>query len=273
MRNESLHYALLKATSLLAPGDQRAEWLQWWRSELWYISPHEATLFCLGAFRDALWLRRNSSTLASSSRILIDSPFCCVALLGALSAASIWITAHLEKLLPFPDAHGTSAIAGIAEILFLYMVLAATAFLICDSPGNRRPMPRPSTLRSWFFLILKIGLVLPVLQCTLIAVVVVNVPFLSVGFYAGCVLLFRWVFSDQRRRCSVCLRLLTDPIRIGTPSRTFLQWYGAESMCARGHGFLHAPEIPFTYCGNHYWLNLDDSWKGLFSKSAGLREQ
>ncbi len=47
------------------------------------------------------------------------------------------------------------------------------------------------------------------------------------------------MITDQQRRCPVCLRLLTNPVRIGTPSRTFLEWYGAESTCSRGHGLLH----------------------------------
>jgi len=36
------------------------------------------------------------------------------------------------------------------------------------------------------------------------------------------------------RRCPVSLHALTSPARIGTPSQTFLEWYGDESMCSRG---------------------------------------
>jgi hypothetical protein len=68
---------------------------------------------------------------------------------------------------------------------------------------------------------------------------------------------------DQRRRCPVCLRTLTDPVRIGSPSQTFLDWYGGESMCSRGHGLLQVSEISNSCSGNE-WLNLDPSWSGLF---------
>ena len=65
MTSEWLHCSILRAASLLAPSDQRDEWLNDWRSELWYIPRQGATQFCLGAFRDALWLRRNNASIWS----------------------------------------------------------------------------------------------------------------------------------------------------------------------------------------------------------------
>jgi len=268
MTNKWLQTAAIHVASLLAPSEERAEWLEWWCSDLSYVSPHEATRFCLGAFRDALWLRRNRSSLVKRTRRRLQSPFGCLAALSTLSGLSVFAANRLERTLPLPGADGTSGVASVCDILFLYLVLAATAFIIRDSPGNPRGMPRPNTVRSWIFLAVKIGLVLPILQCFLIAVAVLDLPFLSLGFYAGCVLVFRWIFIDQRRRCPVCLRLLTEPIRIGTASETFLQWYGAESMCARGHGLLHAPGISASYSREHDWIDLDDSWRALHSESA-----
>ncbi len=66
MKSEWLQHIILHVASLLAPSDQRAEWLEEWRSELWYVPRRGATRFCLGAFRDALWLRRNNLRLAKS---------------------------------------------------------------------------------------------------------------------------------------------------------------------------------------------------------------
>ena len=77
---------------------------------------------------------------------------------------------------------------------------------------------------------------------------------------------------DQRRRCPVCLRLLTEPVRIGSASQTFLEWYGVESTCSRGHGLLQISEVPASYSGKPEWLALDDSWKSLFSGTAGVRQ-
>jgi hypothetical protein len=79
----------------------------------------------------------------------------------------------------------------------------------------------------------------------------------------------RWVVMDQRRRCPVCLRLLTNPVRIGSASQTFLEWYGTESTCSRGHGLLHVPEISASYNSTEQWLRLDASWDDLFSQARG----
>jgi hypothetical protein len=80
----------------------------------------------------------------------------------------------------------------------------------------------------------------------------------------GYILAFRWAIIDQRLRCPVCLRLLTNPIRIGQPSQTFLSWYGIELMCVRGHGLLHVPEFRTSCYSTQRWLYLDPSWNSLF---------
>jgi hypothetical protein len=74
---------------------------------------------------------------------------------------------------------------------------------------------------------------------------------------------FRWILIDQRRRCPVCLRVLTNPTTIGEPSRTLLEWYGTELICTKGHGLLHVPEIRNSY-SEQRWLRLDSSWSSLF---------
>ena len=78
-------------------------------------------------------------------------------------------------------------------------------------------------------------------------------------------------WTDQRRRCPVCLRLLTDPVRIGSASQTFLEWYGAESTCSRGHGLLQVSEMPASYAAKPEWLALGDSWNDLFPEAAGAQ--
>lgn len=68
-----MHLGLLWSASLLVPRWKRAEWSQEWRTELWYVlqewpsetslrsrSVREATAFCMGAYMDAIWLRRRS---------------------------------------------------------------------------------------------------------------------------------------------------------------------------------------------------------------------
>ena len=85
MKTEWLQHTILRAASLLAPGDQRAEWVKEWRSELWYIPRRQAMRFSLGAFRDALWLRRNNLSPATRPGIRLESPS--VVLLSVHTAA------------------------------------------------------------------------------------------------------------------------------------------------------------------------------------------
>ena len=47
-------------------------------------------LFSLGAFRDALWLKRNNRSPAPRPRIHLESPLRCLALLSTLAAVSIF---------------------------------------------------------------------------------------------------------------------------------------------------------------------------------------
>src|SRR5438067_1144257 len=105
MKTEWLQHTVLRAASLLAPGDQRAEWVKEWRSELWYIPQRQAMRFSLGAFRDALWLRRNNLSPATRPRIRLESPLRCLAFLSTLAAVSIFTVIclpapHLEPSYP-----------------------------------------------------------------------------------------------------------------------------------------------------------------------------
>jgi len=70
--------------------------------------------------------------------------------------------------------------------------------------------------------------------------------------------------TDQRKRCPVCLRFLSDPARIGWSSQTFLEWYGSEFLCENGHGLLHVFEISSSCYSEQRWLYLDQSWAALF---------
>jgi hypothetical protein len=58
----------------------------------------------------------------------------------------------------------------------------------------------------------------------------------------------------------VCLHLLSHPVRIGEASHTFLDWYGTEFVCARGHGLLHVGEVRTSCYAPQRWLYLDPSW-------------
>jgi hypothetical protein len=149
------------------------------------------------------------------------------------------------------------------------LVLAPTRLAMGRPAANRHPLPWPGRIGHriyrGIFLLLKFLLLQPILLCGFVLLVRCgsSVPMSPAIFFTSWILVLRWMLLDQRRRCPVCLRLLTDPIRIGSPSRTFLEWYGGESMCSRGHGLLQVSEISNSCSGNE-WLNLDHSWRGLF---------
>jgi hypothetical protein len=280
MKSERPQYATLRAASLLVPGDQRAEWLEGWRSELWYIPRRRATRFCLGAFRDALWLRRNNPCPVERSPIHLESPLHCLAFLAAVAAVSLVIAV----LLPVPQrgpwpSHlkAGDLLAGCLSMLsFSCVFLPVTRLVMGGARAARPPMPWPGRLRRGIFLALKIALVQPIMFCGLVILIVIG-PLVPVapqfGVFALWTLTLRWVLIDQRRRCPVCLRLLTNPVRIGAPSQTFLEWYGAESLCSRGHGLLQVSEMSSSYSRNSEWLSLDASWGRFSSEAAGARQR
>lgn len=92
---DRLHVGMLRGAALLAPSPQRAEWLAEWRAELWYVE-HGTTVFCLGAFRDALWLRRNQAAPNGCSTFGLESPLRCLVLLVAVAAVSVFFALRLS---------------------------------------------------------------------------------------------------------------------------------------------------------------------------------
>jgi hypothetical protein len=265
MKSQWLQSIILRTASLLAPGDQRTEWLTGWRSELWYIPRRGSTVFCLGAFRDALWVRRNSPSPGKH----LESPLSCLAFLAILAAVSLFIAVRL----PAPDTMTRSSHLGLRDLpqgcvaMLLLSALALPVIRLAMGPhASRYPLPWRSRLRRGIFLALKIALIQPMMLGGFVAVCAM--PIANMPFSVCWILAIRWALIDQRDRCPVCLRLLTTPVRIGSASQTFLEWYGAESTCSRGHGLLHTWEMPASYSGKPEWLALDDSWKSLFC-SAG----
>ncbi len=432
--SKRLHLALLRGAAVLVRAPEREEWLAEWRAELWYVGPTRRTAFCLGAFRDAFWLRRHSS----SPPVYLQSPWHCLGVLAALAAVSVFFAVRLpqvrEALFPpsYPDAARLATIAsisvddyrrlpgGASDFAFyrpvwadippvrpsrgelalalasrnLFEVLAipvpsavdppaaaliltraawrdyfrsdpqivgrrltlagrqaqvtavisdwawflpgrADAWLLVDErsfttqdtgyvlarmsastgrisvfnaeggvdrftcapvsepkplfafllamavtgvvlpavtsmslgeyPANRHALSHATKMRRWIFLAVKMALVLPIVLFGSVDVFsLIAVGLQAHGLIVSSVIGFRWVLIDQRRRCPVCLRVLSNPTTIGQASRTLLEWYGTELVCARGHGLLHVPEIRNSY-SEQRWLHLDSSWSSLFS--------
>lgn len=104
-----VHLGMLRGASFLVPRIQRAEWRREWNSELWHVrrscapdrgmswkAERELTSFCLGAFQDALCLRRHGAKAQKPSTAMQGSATHCMLVLGALLAAAY----SLALLLP-----------------------------------------------------------------------------------------------------------------------------------------------------------------------------
>lgn len=262
-----MHLTILRAAALLTPSGQRAEWLSEWRSELWYFRQSRGTTgvtaFCLGAFKDALWLRQNAPRPAGNRTSPVESPAKCVSVLALLGAASLLFAirapyAHIEGEPPLGEL---LMLLNLHALLISFLVLPAiTSLRLGEYPVSGHSPPLATTLRRWFFFAIKIALIIQILSCTAVSLKSIQ-PYVWAVYLAA----FRWALIDQRQRCPVCLRLLTNPTRIGGASQTFLEWYGVELMCARGHGLLYVPEIATSCYSTQRWLYLDPSWSGLFS--------
>ncbi len=271
MNGAWLRYTTLRIASLLVPSYQRARWMVEWRSELWYVPPCRATIFCMGAFRDAFWMRRSHSVHVKRTRIRLESPLSCVALLGH--------TRGVEHLVRISHASAAPGAGRALESTRLgrdmhrsadaCLLLLPAALWVWRPPASRYSVSWSSKLRRGIFLVVKIALLQSMVLCgSLVQILLGPLGRLTViAGAAAAVLALRWVIIDQQRRCPMCLRLLTSPIIIGTPSRTFLEWYGTEWTCPHGHGLLHTSEISSSY-SRPQWLGLDDSWSGLFTHGA-----
>ncbi|HXB69160.1 MAG TPA: hypothetical protein VNY05_13000 [Candidatus Acidoferrales bacterium] len=163
-------------------------------------------------------------------------------------------------------AKGDLILAYLPMALFSLLILSATTPLaLGEYPANHYSPPGVMRLRRWVFLVIKIALLLTIICCgSLDLASIVSVNFYPTGWLAGLILGLRWALIDQRQRCPVCLRMLGNPTRIGGPSRTLLEWYGTELICAQGHGLLYVPEIPTSCCSTQRWQYLDPSWSSLF---------
>ena len=187
------------------------------------------------------------------------------------------------------DCISVTHLLGQPFSVFLFALLlaslalpATTALPLGDYPLRHRRPPGTIDARRWIFLAAKFSLVLVIVDlCStglafgLAASDQIRALYIQLATAFPALLFgFRWILQDQRRRCPECLRLLSNPARVGQASCNFLSWNGTELFCARGHGFLHIPELPTSWFSTQRWLCLDPSWLCLFpetrSPSPGL---
>lgn len=251
----SVYNIVFRAASVLVPSDMRSDWLAEWQAELWHVQCSETRFktfcFALGTVQDAFWLQQNNSFPLLRKPIWMASPWWCISLLAILSAVSASVFHPLDALLKLPThlwwAH-------LCLLLVAVGLLPATIPLYLGEFQTTRA-------RRWIFLAIKIVLLTIIVFSVSLGAGAVQPH----GALVGYILAFRWSLVDQRKRCPICLRLLTNPTRIGGAANTFLEWYGTELICRNGHGVLHVAEIRNSAYNPQRWLNLDSSWSGLFS--------
>ena len=167
-------------------------------------------------------------------------------------------------------------------IVALITLPATTALPLGEYPRHSGRLPWTVRARRWIFLSSKVALVVPLSISVRLMFAYGFHPLSSTAAqyiqlaisFSGFLLGFRWILQDQRKRCPVCLRVLSNPARVGQASRNFLAWNGTELICAGGHGLMHIPELPTSWFSTQRWLDLDASWGSLFTDacvpSAGL---
>lgn len=160
--------------------------------------------------------------------------------------------------------------------LALLALPAVTSVTLGESNYSaHRPSPKRTLIR-WTFLGAKFALIASIAYFASLDLAYWRAStwsplaefFQLVWCFTICLFGFRWALSDQRQRCPVCLRRVTNPAQVGLASRTFLGWNGTEMMCMGGHTLLHVPSLPTSWFSGQRWLYLDTSWDFLFADSG-----
>ncbi|HUE03673.1 MAG TPA: hypothetical protein VMR62_29215 [Bryobacteraceae bacterium] len=260
-----LRRAMLWAAARLVPRRERAEWLAEWIAELWYARQScavDVNRFCLGAFQDALGLRRHASECEPGAASWLASPSRCLLFLAGLDAMA------LLAILPVPRPSEPIPLRAILLLMGMacLILLPTTRLSLGHYPASRYAPSLATRMRRWFFLAAKIALILAGMFAGLLLAASLGektraAAVLVDGLLLGSVLAFRWALRDQRRRCPVCLRLLTNPVTVGQRASWFLEWNCTELICPRGHGMLYIPENPTSWFAAPRWLYVDSSWR------------
>lgn len=173
------------------------------------------------------------------------------------------------------QARGTFNIFLFTVVLAFLALPATTSLPLGEYAATHHNLSRARQFRRWAFLAAKFALILPIVYFGSIDLAHLSASMSQetsdyiqiIASFSICLFALRWTLRDQRKRCPVCLGKLTNPARVGQPSRTFLAWNGTELICVGGHGLLHVPEMPTSWFSTQRWLYLDSSWDVLFPEA------
>lgn len=282
--NWALEWALTLGQRLV-PVAQRTEWAKEWRAELWHSehgcrpvrSERQRTLsLAYGIFADALWLR--TDWLQNWARV---SAYTCLWVLGAYSLLCVLVERVAEGSWRGFFAVLTARFLGSFAFVMVPAVFAAIVTyplrpLKCNGAHGGAKRLLSARTRWNLFLAAKLSLTLLLgFLATVVATeparALAGVRLAWLADWAEVLLSalvvtvsLRWALLDQEQRCQKCLRLLSQPMRVGPASRNFLEWSGTALACEDGHGLLHVPEMDGSWCWYDLWVELDSSLTGLF---------
>jgi hypothetical protein len=209
-----------------------------------------------------------------------------VAHLSALGASEM--TSTRVEITPFNSGDPDESLSGVSfaertegpwvlyqfTIILAFLALPAiTSVSLGEYNFSAHRPSRKSTMLRWAFLMAKIALLLPIVYFASLDLAYFNTVSYSIPAqyaqlalsFSMCLFGLRWALLDQRQRCPVCLKRVTNPARVGMAGRTFLAWNGTEMICTSGHTLLHVPGLPTSWFSTQRWLYLDTSWRFLFA--------
>jgi hypothetical protein len=280
---------LIQWMSRIVPRAQRAEWWVKWDSSLanWWLLVQRGELpgstypalwrHLRDAFGDAIWLRFDRAKFLRFAK----GPWI------VFAAAALWLTAvgaasggfrNTRLLIDYAGRGHFQLIRRIDPfgVFLSYSIPIVFALLVGLIIGSLRGAAfHRYGWRYWAFFAGKtaaVAVCVPLLWIELAPVIralrpntelavlltaLVSRLIFIVAF--GCAL--AWCFSDQRRRCPVCLKRLAMPVTLGIWGSTF-EPVTTEFLCEDGHGSLSVPENEAA--PEEKWIKLDESWSELF---------
>jgi hypothetical protein len=288
----------IRVASWIVPKLARSAWRARWESGLenWWVLVERGELISGAtaqiartirvAFKDAFWLRFNKAYL----EYWVRGPACLMACAGvallliAALTSGFRITRALIDIAvghPGPRILSFEGPAGTLIVYTLPIVFALAAGAVLVAIG--RLSVHGYGCRYWSFLAAKTIFVMVFISLLWIeggtairrlmpegyTRVLVGGIGLTVAFVFGFACALDWSFDDQRRRCPVCLRLLTMPVTVGSWASVF-EPAVTELLCDEGHGRLCLSENETGQPDR--WTALDASWRDLFETSrAAIR--
>ena len=287
----ALALGILRLAAFLSPRPARREWLERWSSRLinlWILfergeltlNPRSETIWLVrAALANAFWLRFNRVGLRDwvrGSGFVLASAACSLLLLAlfshGLAATRAFVSATIEWQIDPPiiryDPRRDFVVAHLVPIAMAFAIGVVLVLI------GRRSLGRGCGWRYWLFLsvkILSVMVLVPLLWLEagaalwhsisqeLLRAWIAGIVF-TLAFLGGFGVSVIWVFSDQRRRCPVCLRRLERPVTMGSWASIF-EPVTTEFVCDEGHGSLSLAESEMGE--GDRWVALDSSWRGL----------